>query len=64
MEKVDLQKEQILCDDGLWRHVGNARQWQHRVGPTGLQEATRKQQRVGRDNVVVREPMNQQQRPL
>ena len=55
-------QQQVLGDDLLRRHVGDPDERQHLVRPPGGEQRRRQLQRVGGDDVVVGEPVDQQQR--
>ena len=61
-QEVELVQQQVLGDDLLRRHVGDADQRQHLVRPAGGEQRRRQLQRVGGDDVVVGEAVDQQQR--
>ena len=61
-EEVDLEQEQVLGHHLLRRHVGDAGQRQHLCGRPAGEQRRRQPQRVGGDDVVVGEAVDQQQR--
>jgi hypothetical protein len=55
-------QEQVLGDDGLRRHVSDSTEWENFVGFTSCEQSGRQLQSVCSNHVVVREPVDQQER--
>ena len=62
-EEVELVQQQVLGHLLLRGHVGDAGERQHLVRAPGGEQGGRELQRVRGDDVVVGEPVDQQQRP-
>ena len=60
-QEVELVQQEVLGDDLLRRHVRDADQREHLVGPSGGEQRRRQLQRVGSEDVVVGEAVDQQQ---
>lgn len=62
-QEINLKAGHIRSYHGLWSHMRDAIQRQHRVGPAGSQEGRGQAQCMSDQHVVVREAVDYQQRP-
>jgi len=61
-EEVPLEMEEVLGHLFLGRHVGHPRKRQHLVGAPRLEQGLRQDERVGRDDIIVGEAVDEHQR--
>ena len=62
-QEVELEEQQILCDNLLRRHVAHSRQRKHLVRLAGRKQGRGELKRVRRHDVVVGKSVDEHERP-